>query len=465
MITASRSLWRNALVTLGILAAATAIGALFRGLQFTEANIVTVYILGALLTALFTRSHLCSGLASLASVLLFNFFFTEPRLTLHAYESGYPVTFAVMLIASLMTGTLANRLADHAKESAQAAHRSKVLFETNQLLQQTEEEDILPTTAKQLKQLLNREVVACPPGIPDGDSQRWDYLEVSAGQRLYGHMGIDQVGRPLEPEESRMVLSILGECALALDNRRNAREKEEAAVLAKNEQLRANLLRAISHDLRSPLTSISGNAENLLHNGDLLEEETRKEMLGDIYDDAIWLIQLMENLLAVTRIGEGRMKLNLTAQLVDEVIAESLSHIHRNSSHQIVTDLPEDLLLARMDARLISQVLINLVDNALKYTPAGSEIRISARREGKFVAISVTDNGPGIPDDQKPRVFEMFYTGNTQVADCRRSLGLGLSLCRSIAQGHGGEITLTDNEPSGCIFTLTIPISEVTLYE
>ncbi len=489
-----------------ILLGATALGGLFSRWGFTQANIVTVYILGALLTALFTKSYLCSALSSLASVLLFNFFLTEPRLSFRAYDSGYPVTFAIMLTASLITGTLANRLTDNARQSAEAAARTKVLLETNQLLQAADGDgQILDITAGQLLKLLDRALVVYPvegeklgpprPYLPAGSPPgaafpgesavaHWVfdhkkragattdqypralglYLAVRSGGAVYGVVGIHIGTRPLEPFENSVMLSILGESALAMESRRNAREKEAAAVLAENERLRANLLRAISHDLRTPLTSISGNAENLLANDGFLGADTRRAVLTDIYDDSIWLIQLVENLLAITRIGEGRTQLNLSAQLVDEVITESLRHVGRKGqSHVIRARVEDELLLARMDARLISQVLFNLVDNAIKYTPAGSAITVSAEKTGDMVAIRVADDGPGIPDSAKARVFEMFFTNNAKVTDCRRSLGLGLALCRSIVNAHGGEITLTDNDPHGCVFTFTIPASEVTI--
>ena len=143
-----------------------------------------------------------------------------------------------------------------------------------------------------------------------------------------------------------------------------------------------------------------------------------------------------------------------------------MKHINRKAAeHHISVEHKDELLLARMDARLIIQVIINLVDNAIKYTPAGSDIRITAENKGKFVSVSVADNGNGIPDAAKSRVFEMFYTGDSRIADSRRSLGLGLSLCKSIINAHGGEITLTDNEPSGSIFTFTVPSSEVNINE
>ena len=125
----------------------------------------------------------------------------------------------------------------------------------------------------------------------------------------------------------------------------------------------------------------------------------------------------------------------------------------------------DEYLLAQMDAHLIVQVIINIVDNAIKYTPPGSDIEISWERQGRFAALSVADNGPGIPDSAKPRVFDMFYSGANQIADSRRSLGLGLYLCKSIVNAHGGTISVSDNHPNGTVFTFTLPAGEVELHE
>ncbi len=466
---------QDVLVTAGILTLSTAIGFVFHKLRFTEANTITVYILGVLLTALFTKNYVCSGISSMAGVLLFNFFFTEPRLSFHAYASGYPVTFAIMLFASLLTGTLANRLADHVKRSTQTAWRTQVLLETNQQLGRAEEEgDILEVMGDQLLKLLNRPLLLrCKNGmtirrVPDGESfedsadtpsQRFSF---QSGGESFGELLI--YGDALEPMESGILHSIFGEGALAMENRRNARQKEEAAVLAKNEQLRANLLRSISHDLRTPLTSISGNAQTLLASGAGMEDADKRNLLTAIYEDSIWLTRLVENLLSITKIDEGQTQLNMTTELVDEVIMESLRHI-RAKTHVLETDFSDEILLAKMDARLVSQVIINLVDNAVKYTPEGSKIRVSAGKQGKRILVRVADNGPGIADEIKPKVFDMFYTGNTKIVDCRRSMGLGLYLCKSIIHLHGGEITVTDNTPKGCVFAFTLPVCEVTIHE
>ena len=501
------------LLTILLLAAATVLGSAFLKSGFTESSIITVYLLSVLLISVFTRGYTCSSISAVLGVVLFNFFLTEPRLTLHAYGSGYPVTFATMLAASVITGTLASRLKDQAKLSALAAYRTQILFDANQLLQKAGSgQEIMEITAGQLLKLLKRDIITYEvleneagkegrlsegtvlPAAPDADlkalqalllneeeraaaewvfrhkkragastgtknSARCQYLAVRIRGEVYGVIGIHTGGHPLDSFENSVLLSILGESALAMENSRNAREKEQAAVRAKNEALRANLLRAISHDLRTPLTSISGNADTLRSGWEKLDDETRERIFTDIYEDSQWLISLVENLLAVSRIEEGRMQLHLSPELPDEVIREALQHIRiPTAGHRITVDCGDELLLARMDARLISQVIINLVENALKYTPSGSSIVIGAEKQGDRVVIRVADDGPGIPDDLKPRVFEMFFTGDRKVADSRRSLGLGLSLCRSIVSAHGGEITLTDNTPSGCIFSFTLPV-------
>lgn len=500
---------KDILITVLILAIATILGLSFYSFGFTDSNIITVYILGVLLTSLFTKGYTCGIIGSLVSVMLFNFFFTEPRLTFHAYDSGYPVTFAIMLVASVITGTLASKLKSHAKLSAQAAFRTKVLLDTNQLLQKAQnDEDIINITATQIMKLLNRSVVMY--SVKDGkltkgslystqsdnledlfttterNTAEWVYFNkhragastsvyskakcvyfsIRINNNIYGVIGIRIKGKPLDAFENSILLSILGECALAMDNRRNAKEKEQTAVLAKNEQLRANLLRAISHDLRTPLTSISGNAGNLLSNKDKLDEDTKMQIYTDIFDDSEWLISLVENLLSVTRIEEGRMNFNKSIELVDEITEEALRHIGRKSTeHKISVIHKDELLLANADAKLIVQVLINLIDNAIKYTPVGSEIKVITEKKNGYATISVIDNGNGIPDNIKPHVFEMFYTGDNRIADSRRSLGLGLALCKSIIGAHGGELTLTDNQPQGCIFTFTLPLGEVKIDE
>ena len=495
-------------LTIFIFVICTLIGLLFQKFNFTDTNIVTIYILGVLLTSILTNGYLCSVAGSFLSVFLFCFFLTEPRMSFQTYAVGYPVTFFIMLISSVLTGALAAKLKMHAKLSAQLAFRTQVLFDTDRLMQKAKgETEILDVTCTQLLRLLNRNITAYVVengALSEGklfsgkkentedflvseeqQIAKWVYenrqragasthhfpqakclyLAIRSGNNVYGVIGIPLQKETLDSFEYSILLSVINECALAMENAQNAIEKEKNAVIAKNEQLRADLLRAISHDLRTPLCSISGNSDMLLSNSDRLDEATKHQIYSDIYDDSEWLIGVVENLLSITRLNDGRLKFKFTDQLLDEVIAESLRHISRkHDDYKIVTDC-EELVLARMDVHLIMQVLVNLIDNAIKYTPPGSVIFIRGIKKNGKAQISVEDNGPGILEEMKPHIFEMFYTGKTTVADSQRSLGLGLALCHSIIEAHEGTLVLTDHNPHGCNFTFTLPLSEVTLNE
>ena len=497
-----------------ILLIATGIGFLFDALGFSEANIITVYILSVLITAVTTAQRMYSLVSSLVSVLIFNYFFTDPRLTLNAYDSGYPATFAIMFIAALITSSLTQRIKRHAQQAAHTAYRTKILLDTNQLLQKSgSAQQIAEITATQIVKLLGRDAVFylakedtldepqvypvssgepnlsitssneravaewvfhnnrhAGAGTDTLSSAACSYLAVRSNQKVYGVIGLAAGLNPPDDFEHSIVLSILGECALALENRHTLEEKEQAAVLAKNEQLRANLLRSISHDLRTPLTAISGNAGMLLQKDAPLSSEQRERLCTDIYDDSLWLNNLVENLLAITRLEDGSTHLKPTVELLDELIPEAFKHLSREQTkHSIRFDLKDEMLMVKADARLMVQVIVNLVDNAIKYTQEGSIITITAYRTNlngkKRVVVDVADDGPGISDAAKPHIFDMFYTDSSKTADSRRSLGMGLALCKSIMLAHNGEIVVLGNHPKGTIFRITLPEEEVKLHE
>ncbi len=509
-VSTPNTVWQDIFKSALALAAASLVGLLFYRFGFSEANIITAYILGVLVTAISTSRRIYSLVSSAVSVLTFNFLFTDPRFSFNAYDASYPATFLFMFIAAFLTSTVAVRLKQQARQSAETAYRTKILFDTNQLISNERDTGgIIAVTCKQLSRLLGKDILfygvqddrltdplffsvgeSPQPGRYQSEHEKtvatWVYhnnkhagattntlgnagclyLSVRVGQEVYGVVGVAVEGTALDAMENSVMLSILGECALALKNEAMSRQREEAALLAKNEQLRANLLRSISHDLRTPLTTISGNAGILLESEGSLDAEKRRGLYTSIYDDALWLINLVENLLSVTRIEDNSMKLRTTTELMDEVIAEAMRHISRKSIEHSITVKPSDgFALVKMDARLMMQVVINLVDNAIKYTPQGSAITIETRQEGGKVMVSVSDDGPGISDESKKRIFDMFYTANATVADSRRSLGLGLALCKSIVTAHGGELTVSDRVPRGTVFTFTLPAEEVCLHE
>lgn len=489
----------DVLKTLGLLTAATLGGLLFTEMGFSSANVITLYILAVLCIAMSTAGHFYSLSAAIISAFVFNFLFTVPLCSLSADPSEM-ATFVIMFIAAIFISSLTTQIKRQARLKAQHSYRTEILLETSQRIQKAEsEEQILSFAATQLGKLSGKSIMIFPAkdGVlgqpmmfPNADGEGFEsYLapdELTAAKEALrsGHgtgcgtgrcseakglyMAIrssDTVsavvcfavnGQPERESYSKsLTVAILDECGIMLENERYKLAKREMEEKARAQELRANLLRSISHDLRTPLTGISGSASLLMVSD--MSEEKRMELLRSIRDDSEWLIRLVENLLSITRI-EGKDKLTgLEPELVVEVIDDALTHIDRNSAkHTIKTSIDDDYLMAYMDARLIEQVIINLVNNAVKYTPEGSEIRVCAERGEGCVLISVADNGPGIADESKSRIFDIFYT-EAKTGDSRRGLGLGLALCKSIITAHGGSISIGDAQPHGAVFTFSLP--------
>ncbi len=503
-----RTFVKDTLICVAALLLCTLTGFLFFHLGFKDANIIMVYLLGLLLVSILTAQRAFSLIWALVSVLLFDLLFTTPRFTFYAYGTGYPVTFLVMYVAAFTISTLANRLKQNAGQSARSAQRMSVVLETDrQLSRATSPREILAVMAEQLSKLLKRSLVIYPaegknlaapnfyPAADDTipyqageekDAVEWAfrrhkrsgattdvfpraeylYYSMRVQENVYGVVGVAVHGSPLDASEQSMLASVVGECSLALENARNAKEKEETALLAENERLRANLLRAVSHDLRTPLTSIMGNADNLLSSGEALDPETRNQLYSDIYTDAQWLKGMVENLLSASRMQEGKLNLNMTVELMDDMISEAVQHMGRRlEAYTVERRRPEQLLFVKADPRLMIQVIINLLDNAVKYAPAGSRIVLESFESGEDVHVIVADDGPGIPDDQKAHIFDLFYSSGNPAGDNRRGLGIGLALCESILRAHGGGITVSDYKPRGVQFELTLPREEVTVDE
>lgn len=493
----------DAVVTALLLAAATGVAALFTVIGFSTGDITSVYILATLVCAMVTSNCLCALALSVLSVLTYNFCFVEPLYTFAFLPSAGP-TFAIMFATAILVSMLTTLVSNQATRSALTAYRTKVLFETNQLLGKTDEpEEVYPIISDQLVKLLDRDVVLYPVcdgnrlGTPTltkagasptdkrvlGPSEaavatwvfknnkragattstlpesRCLYLAIRARERVFGVVGIAIAGAPLDAFENSTVLSVLGEAALALESKLAARERRDAELFARNEQLKANLLRSVSHDLRTPLTAISGAASVLLSDGERLGQERRNELLRDIDMNSLWLINIVENLLVVSHVEEGTLTLRLTPELLDEAVDEAVRHLeHTAHEHAVKVRPADEALLAKMDVRLVVQVVVNLIDNAVKYSPKGTTVEVSMRREGDSVVCEVADHGPGVPDGEKESVFETFHTvRGVAPVDGRRSLGIGLSLCKSIVEAHGGRIWVRDNTPSGAVFAFSLP--------
>lgn len=499
----------DVLKSLMFLILSTLIGFGFYYVGIREANIITVYILCVLLTAIYTEGFIYGAVNSLLSVLAFNFFFTEPRFSLAAYAPDYPLTFFIMLMASVISSSLAARVEKQAAQSAQKAFSIEILMSSNQKLQRGKNEDeIIFIAARQLSTLLDRPIIYALADLDNNllykiypsligrpiesimskeeqgvalwvlkndkhagattntlSSADNLYLSVRGNHRVMGVIGIPiKDYPPLESFEKNLTISILSECGVILETEQLKQEKHQIEIQTQRERLRANLLRAISHDLRTPLTGISGNAAMLLEKDINLTEDQKQEMYNSIYDDSLWLINLTENLLSVTKIDDGSIRLNKNVEIIDDLFQEALAHVDRRiADHNVKVNIKEEFLMANIDVKLIVQVIINLVNNAIKYTPKGSNIELRASKDKDMLRVSVSDDGPGISDENKAHIFDMFYRIDNGSSDNRRGLGLGLSLCKSVVEAHGGNIEVYDNIPHGCVFSFTVPLEEVNI--
>jgi two-component system sensor histidine kinase KdpD len=500
-------LWDTFYVVL-ILFITTVLSALVKTLGFSESNVTMIYILGVLFTSILTQRRIYSVVYSVISIFIFNFLFVEPLFTFTVYDSQYIVTFSVMFMTALISSSLTQKVKNYAKANARKSYRTEILLETSQKLQKSNTTDeIAKNITEQLGKLLeknicfflgNPELNPVPAVFYHKDDMSDDmelsqqeigvaewtyknnkhagfstttlpgakylYLAVRTGEKVFAVIGIDMENKLIPAFENDIMGAILNECALALEKSELIKEQQNTAVKLEQEQLRANLLRSISHDLRTPLTSISGNAGILISNDNKIEEAQKQKLYMDIFDDSMWLINLVENLLSVTRIENGTMTLNLQPELLSDVISEALKHINRKSAeHKITVVEEDDMIVAKMDAKLIMQVIINLVDNAIQYTGPGSEIYVKTKKRKEKIIVEVADNGNGISDEQKEKLFDMFYTVDNNIADGRRGMGLGLALCKSIIVAHGGEINVRNNTPSGTVFRFTLKAEEVPI--
>lgn len=502
-VSKARFTWKDTGIMLASLLLSSLAGFGFYYAGFSESNIITVYILGVLITAVWTNGHFYGAIDSLLSVAAFNFLFTEPRFTFQANDPSYPVTFLIMLFSSVIASSLASRIKAQARLAAQKSYYTELLLGSSQKLQKGRTEwDCLRLTAEQLNRLFDRPVLYALSGtekelvfrVEPSDEQnilmelgpeeigvakwvqrnnkhagattntlpdsKWLFLSVRGTQGVMGIVGIPIAGYSIpDAFEKNLMIAILSECGLSQERIRLQEERNKAALQTQKERLQANLLRAVSHDLRTPLTNISGSADMLMQEESALDPAIRKKLYTAIYDDTNWLINMTENLLVATHLETDKESFKMSPELIEDLFQSVVAHLDRRAAeHHISVHLEDATLMAAMNARLIQRVIINIMNNAIQYTPKESNIELSAVKKGNVVQISVTDDGPGIPDDAKRHLFDLFYTAGQGKADCQRGLGLGLNLCQSIVAMHGGKIDVLDHMPAGTTFQFTLPL-------
>ena len=497
----ARFTWKDTCVMLASLLLSSIAGFGFYAVGFSESNMITVYILGVLITAVCTNGHFYGAVASFLSVAAFNFLFTEPRFTFQVNDPSYPVTFLIMLFSSFIASSLASRVKAQARLAAQKSYYTELLLGSSQKLQKERTEwDCLRFTAEQLNRLFDRPVLYALSEtelafrVEPSDEQhilselgseelgvakwveknnkhagattntlpnaKWLFLSVRGTQGVMGIVGIPIVGYTVpDAFEKNLMIALLSECGLSQERIRLQEERNKAALQAQKERLQADLLRAVSHDLRTPLANISDSVDMLMREALLPDPASRKKLYTAICDDTNWLMNMTENLQVATRLETDRESFKMSPERIEDLFQRSVAQLDRRAAeHCVSVHLDDAALMATMNARLIERVIINIMNNAIQYTPKGSHIELRGVKKGNTVEIRVTDDGPGISDDAKRHLFDLFYTAGQEKADCQRGLGLGLNLCQSIVAMHGGKIEALNHEPNGTIFQFTLPL-------
>jgi two-component system sensor histidine kinase KdpD len=493
-----KAVYRGYLWGLGVTALCTLVARIMFG-RFEQANLIMIYLLGVLFVAMrYGRGP--SIMTSILGVGAFDFFFVTPYLTFSVSDTQYLFTFAVMLSVAMVISNLVANVRSQAKVAAHRERRATVLYAMSKELSTSRSEgEIIRVAVRHLHtEFGGRSVILIPdesgrivhpPERPLTESLRGADLSVAqwvfdhneiAGQgtnTLPGSKGIyfplagvervigvlviqpANLRRVFLPEQRKLLQTFITLIVQAIERVRLAEQARVSQVQMESERLRNSLLSSISHDLRTPLTTIVGSASTLVEGDDALEPEDRRELSRAIHDEAQRMSSLINNILDMARFDTGVIRLNRQWHTLEEIIGTVLTRMEKRLQGRPVTvKLPPKAPLVYVDSVLIEQVLVNLLENVAWYTPEGTPIEISAEATPFTVTLMVADYGPGIPKGQEERIFEKFY--RVQHEGPQSGAGLGLSICRAIVEAHGGYIRARNRKGGGAVFTIVLMLRE-----
>lgn len=464
----------------GVVAASTLISIAMRS-TLAESNLVMVYLLAVVLTAI-TFGKGPSVFASILAVAAFDFFCVPPYNTFAVSDSQYLITLIVMLIVALVISTLTARVTRQAEEARTRERGTAALYSMSRELSATlGVNQIVETGLRHLNKVfdgtckIHRGNEAIADQDFDDGIARWVienkrpagpttnalpgttnlYLPIVAGSDVIGVYCL-KPRKGLSLVQRQSLETFVNQVGLACERAALAESNEVARVEVKSEQLRNSLLSSVSHDLRTPLATISGAASSMLEATAELDATAHRELAQSIYDESVRLNRLVTNLLDMTRLQSGGVSLAAELQSVDELIGAAVIYMESMLKRPIQTHVPLELPFVMADPILIQQLLVNLIDNANKYSPPGGDIGIAASHEDRVVKITVSDAGPGVPLEDRQRIFEKFYRAKP---DGVSGVGLGLAICKGIVEAHGGTIWVDNGASGGGQFSFTLLVA------
>jgi two-component system, OmpR family, sensor histidine kinase KdpD len=463
--------------------------------RINSTNLVMLYLAVVVVSALYLGRG-PSLLASVLGVLAFDFFLVEPRLTFAVSDTQYVITFLGLFIVSVAISNLAGRVREQVEAIRAQEQQSSTLYALSRELTVSPDLDtVLAKIIEQIGQTFNRQAVillpqgrsglvvrAATPGfILDQDEQAvasWAYEKnhiagrgtdtlpaaeiryqpLNVARRVVGVLGVkpDETNR-LNPTQRELLDAYASLAALAIERAQLAEQASQAEIASATEKLQTALLNSISHDLRTPLVSITGALTSLDEQAESLNDEYRRSLIGTAREEAERLNRLVGNLLSMTRIESGAIKLHIEPGDIQDVIGTALDQLgKRIANRKIEVNVPDNFPLIPMDFTLMVQVLVNILENAIKYSPEYCSIEVSATREEDHVHVMVADRGEGIPPEDLTRVFDKFY--RVQRPESVSGTGLGLSISKGIVEAHKGQISARRRDQGGTLIIIDLPI-------
>ncbi len=479
--------------SMALVAAATLTCAFLRSF-IAPTNMVMIYLLAVVLASL--RLGLKPAiLSAFLGVLAFDFFFIPPHLTFAVADTQYFITFAALFSVGVIISTLVARVGERAEAVREREMQTASLYYLSRdLAAAAHLEAVLEAVVRNSGEALDAQVVVL---LPEGERLEvkaasegleidqkesavadWSfrnrqpaghgtetlvsaaclYLPLQASGSLLGVFGVRLANESdyRSPQARRILEAFATQTAMSMERVQLSVQAEQAQILRARENLERALLNSVSHDLRTPLVSISGALGTLRDEGHLLSDRARHELLDTAWEEAGRLNRFVGNLLDMTRLEAGELKLNLELCDVQDLMGCALAALEQSLGSRLVdVQLPSNMLLARMDLVLMTQVLVNLLDNALKYSPSDTPIVIAAHSDNMRLTIEVVDRGPGIPEKDLKRVFDKFY--RIPVPEGVRGTGLGLSICKGIVEAHGGKIKAENRSGGGLRMLVHLP--------
>lgn len=454
--------WLKTTIIIGI-AVVGSLGISYLGVA--KESIIMLFLLGVIFSTIVTSSSMWGIIASVISMMGMNFLFTEPRYTFVINDSGDLILLLFFLITAVVSGTITSRLQQQIELAEKNEMTTQVLYRiASGFIAISGEKDIINRAKYFIETYtgLESEIIIYDEMNHDENAigVNKDYL-IKGSEGMLGKIRIPEYDSIKDRQTEIIIQSIATQLGIALEGERLYLEREQIRIAMEKERLRANLLRSVSHDLRTPLTALSGAGNLLADNFEELDDGEKKKLARDISEEIGWLTNLVENILNMTRINNEQLILKKEEEVVDDVISEAVSRtktILRDREFQV--KLPSEVLSVPMDGKLIVQVIVNLLENAVRHTPRESSISLEVEMKRGYVEFMVSDTGDGIDRKIKGSIFERFVTLDKGITDGRRGIGLGLSICKAIVEAHGGKIYTEANKPRGSRFIFTLPAEE-----